>query len=80
VLAAPAGRLGGIRVRALALSLVAAAMACVAFAVWGLKTPAGRRAFDEMAGIIPMAAGLAGVLLCVAALAIWLWRIFGRPG
>jgi len=45
-----------------------------------LKTPAGRRAFDEMAGIIPMAAGLAGVAFCVVALAIWLWRLFGRPG
>jgi len=45
-----------------------------------LKTPAGRRAFDEMAGIIPMAAGLVGAVFCVVALAIWLWRLFGRPG
>jgi hypothetical protein len=65
-------------VRALALSLFVAAMACLAFAYWGLRTPAGRRAFDEMAGIIPMAAGLAGVLFCVVALAIWLWRFFGK--
>jgi len=67
-------------VRALALSLVVAAMGCFAFAYWGLKTPAGRRAFDEMAGIIPMAAGLVGAVFCVVALAIWLWRLFGRPG
>jgi heme/copper-type cytochrome/quinol oxidase subunit 2 len=54
--------------------LLAVAAACFAFAYWGLATPAGRRAYDEMDGIIPAAAGLAGVVLGVAAAAIWLWR------
>jgi hypothetical protein len=67
-------------VRALAPLLFVAGAGCCAFAYWGLKTPAGRRAFDEMAGIIPMAAGLVGAVFCVVALALWLWRLFGRPG
>jgi len=66
--------------RQLAPFLLALAAASFGFAYWSLATPAGRGAYDEMAGIIPMAAGFAGVLLCGAALAIWLWRIFGRPG
>jgi hypothetical protein len=67
-------------VRALVPLLLVAGAGCFAFAYWGLKTPAGRRAFDEMAGIIPMVAGLVGAVFCVAALALWLWRLFGRPG
>jgi hypothetical protein len=59
--------------------LLSVGAACLAFAYWGLKTPAGRRAYDEMAGIIPMAAGLLGVMLCVVALALWLWRWFRTP-
>lgn len=60
--------------RYLPLILVAAAVACLAFAYWGLATPAGRRAYDEMAGMIPMAAALAGAVFGLAAVAIWIWR------
>lgn len=58
--------------------LLTAAAACFAFAYWGLATPAGRRAYDEMDGIIPAAAGLAGAVLVAAAAAIWLWRRLRR--
>ncbi|MEJ2173426.1 MAG: hypothetical protein P8Y76_00530 [bacterium] len=59
--------------------LLVAATACFAFAYWGLETPAGRRAYDEMAGMIPLAAGLAGAVFGVAAVAIWLWRWWRIP-
>jgi len=65
--------------RILPHGLLVVAAALFAFAYWGLKTPEGRRAYDEMAGIIPMAAGLAGVVLIVAAAAIWLWRWLRTP-
>ncbi len=60
--------------RYLPLILLAAAVACLAFAYWGLATPAGRRAYDEMAGMIPMAAALAGAAFGLAAIAIWIVR------
>jgi len=66
-------------VRFLPPSLLVAAIACFAFAYWGLETPAGRRAYDEMAGMIPMAAALAGTVFCVCAVAIWLWRWWRAP-
>lgn len=62
--------------RYLPLFLLTAAFACLAFAYWGLETPGGRRAYDEMAGIVPMATGLAGAVFVVAAAALWLWRWF----
>lgn len=42
----------------------------VAFGWWGVQTVAGRRAFDEMAGMIAMGAGALGGLLVVVALVI----------
>ena len=57
-------------------ALIAVAVACFAFAYWGLETPEGRRAYDEMAGMIPFGAGLIGVLLVLVAAAIWAWRWF----
>ena len=60
--------------RQLPLILLAAAVACLGFAYWGLATPAGRRAYDEMAGMIPMGVGLAGAVFGIAAVAIWIWR------
>jgi hypothetical protein len=53
--------------------LAALALACESFAYWGLSTASGRRAFDEMAGMIPVAAGVTGILLAVAASIVW-WR------
>ncbi|MBV9879173.1 MAG: hypothetical protein JO180_01700 [Gemmatirosa sp.] len=52
-------------------------VALLLFAAWGTRTAAGRRAFDEMAGMIPLGAGLLGALLVVAAAGAWLvhrWR------
>lgn len=50
------------------------ACACFGFAYWGLETPSGRTAYDEMAGIIPMAIGLLGGILLLIAIALWGWR------
>jgi len=46
-----------------AIILVALALACEAFAYWGLNTISGRHAFDEMAGMIPLAAAVLGLVL-----------------
>lgn len=51
------------------LTLLVAGACLVAFGWWGVETVAGRRRFDEMAGMIPMAAGALGVL--VALLLVW---------
>lgn len=59
--------------RVVPLVFIGLAMACEAFAYWGLTTPSGRRAFDEMAGMIPLAAGGAGVVFALVALVTW-WR------
>ena len=59
--------------RTLALILLVIGIACELFAFWGLETHAGRRAFDEMAGMIPFAAAPLGLLFVAAAIVIW-WR------
>lgn len=46
------------------------------FSYWGINTAAGRRQFDEMAGMIPFGVGILGAVLLLAGL-IWLvvrWR------
>lgn len=53
--------------------LLFTAVACTAFAYWGLKTKSGRAAFDEMAGIIPMGVGALGAILALAAVVAWWW-------
>jgi hypothetical protein len=57
--------------RLLPLSLLVLAVGCVAFAYWGVSTTSGRRAFDEMAGMIPMGVGALGILLAIAAAIVW---------
>ena len=59
------------RIASFALALLA--LACAAFSIWGLHTVAGRREFDEMAGILPFAAGVAAPVFALAALVAW-WR------
>lgn len=44
-----------------------------AFAYWGLYTVSGRRTFDEMAGMVPLAAAPAGVFFAVCAV-VASWR------
>ena len=60
--------------RPLPIVLLIASLACIAFAYWGLETTGGRRAFDEMAGIIPVGVGALGVVLFAIAGIIWVWR------
>jgi hypothetical protein len=45
-----------------------------AFCWWGLFTETGSRQFDEMAGLIPFYAGIAGALSLVLAMLLMLWR------
>lgn len=53
-------RLAGITTLVIALLLGA-------FCYWGMFTRAGNRRFDEMAGMIPMGAGLLGGVMFLAA-------------
>lgn len=59
--------------RSAAFVLLALAIACEAFAWWGLGTVPGRQAFDEMAGMIPYAAAALGALFALASAFAW-WR------
>ena len=59
--------------RTASLILFALALACEALAWWGLRTVGGQHAFDEMAGMIPLAAAAFGALLAVASAVAW-WR------
>ena len=58
-----------------AIVLAAVGAALLLFAAWGTQSAAGRRAFDEMAGMIPYGAGALGALLLVVAVAIALVRL-----
>lgn len=60
--------------RSLPLALVAAAILCFAFGVWGSTSESGKRRFDEMAGMIPLASVAAGFVLLIAAAVIWWLR------
>ena len=53
--------------------LAALAVVCGAFSYYGLGTAAGRRQFDEMAGILPLAAGAGAALFAIGGLLAW-WR------
>ena len=61
------------------MNRVSRALACVGvalltFAFWGLETAAGRRQFDEMAGIIPFAGAIVGLVCLVVSVLICLIR------
>lgn len=53
-----------------AIVLALASLSGMVFGWWGLETIAGRRAFDEMAGIIPLVTGVASLILLVIAVAL----------
>ena len=59
--------------RLLPVVLLLAALACFGFSYWGLNTVLGRAAFDEMAGMIPLAATPIGLLLLLCAAVLWWW-------
>jgi hypothetical protein len=56
--------------------LVALTLALGAFGWWGIETAAGRRAFDEMAGMIPYGALVVGCLCLLGAVVLYvlLWQ------
>ncbi len=61
--------------RSAGIVLVIVSLGLGAFCYWGMSTETGRRRFDEMAGMIPMAAGaLAGLLLIVGAVLVFIAR------
>lgn len=60
--------------RSLPLALVAVAIVCFAFGVWGVTSESGKRRFDEMAGMVPLAAVGAGFVLLLSAAVIWWLR------
>ena len=57
--------------RVIALLLMCISMALAAFGLWGMFTEAGNRAFDEMAGMIPVFALEASLPVLVIALCLW---------
>lgn len=54
----------------IAIILVLTGLIGLVFAAWGIYTPAGRTKYDEMDGLYPIFAGLAGGLLIVIALVL----------
>lgn len=69
-----------VKVAILVLAMAGAALAL--FGWWGIYTAAGMRRYDEMDGLIPFFAGVAGLfLLAVAAIVTLfaLWRSRRKP-
>jgi hypothetical protein len=65
------------RLATIVLYVLAAALGT--FGWWGTQTAAGRRHYDEMAGMIPLFAGLAGGVLLVGGLSLTIWQLTHRP-
>lgn len=66
--------------KTMSIVLLLAGLSAIAFGYWGLNTVQGRARFDEMAGMIPFFAGIAGwiaVFLAVILKAVRLWRARG---
>lgn len=59
-----------------AIVLALVAVAGMVFGWWGLETVSGRRNFDEMAGMIPLFAGVGSIILLL--LAAILYYFAGR--
>jgi hypothetical protein len=69
-----------VKITALVLAVAGAALAV--FGWWGIYTAAGMRRFDEMDGLIPFFAGVAGLFLLSVAAIIALfavWRSRRKP-
>ncbi len=54
-----------------AIILALLSFAGMIFGWWGLETTAGRRHFDEMAGMIPFFTGLASIVLLLVSAALY---------
>lgn len=68
------------KIAALVLAVVGAAL--VVFGWWGIYTAAGMRRYDEMDGLIPFFAGVAGLFLLAVAVIVALfvlWRSRRKP-
>lgn len=59
------------KMTSLALALAVIGVAATAFGAWGRHSRAGRAAFDEMAGIIPLGAFWLGIVLLLIAAILW---------
>lgn len=55
-----------------AIFAAAAAAMALAFGAWGRFSAAGRRQFDEMAGILPFMSWYAGLALALLAAICWI--------
>ena len=64
--------------RRAALICLCLALLLAGLAWWGLSTPSGRQRFDEMDGMIPVAAGVLAALLAIAAAFSWGFSRTGR--
>ncbi len=60
----------------IAAALAVIGLALVVFGWWGIYTAAGMRRYDEMDGLIPFFAGVAGVGLIVIAGMIALFAVW----
>src|SRR5262245_29494166 len=58
-------RLSEIVVKIIAAGLMLLSLVALAFGWWGMRTQAGRRTFDEMAGMVPLFSVMAGVILLI---------------
>jgi hypothetical protein len=65
-------------VKAAAIIVTVTAALALGFGAWGRFTPAGRREFDEMAGILPLFGWYAGFALAAAAAVLWILLIRRR--
>ena len=54
-----------------AIVLAWLSLAGMIFGWWGVETVAGRRHFDEMAGIIPFVTGIASLILLLVAAVLY---------
>tara|TARA_R110000850_G_scaffold38729_1_gene100715 strand:- start:456 stop:671 length:216 start_codon:yes stop_codon:yes gene_type:complete len=62
---------GNGKMKTFALVLAWVSLAGMIFGWWGVETVAGRRAFDEMAGIIPFVTGVASFILLLISAALY---------
>ncbi|RVU36062.1 hypothetical protein EOI86_12575 [Hwanghaeella grinnelliae] len=62
--------------KTLIVLLLIAGLLAIAFGYWGLNTVQGRARFDEMAGMIPLFAGIAGGVATLLALILAAFRLW----